>query len=81
VSPASQIIAAASLPGGRALLFTIVPTGGATLDDAAIGVLNLAAGQKKILIRGGGDAEYAETGHIVYAASGSLRAVRFDPAR
>ena len=36
------------LPGGRALLFTIVPTGGATLDDAAVGVLNLTTGQKKI---------------------------------
>jgi len=69
------------LPGGRALLFTIVPTGGATLDDAAVGVLDLATGQKRVLIRGGGDAEYAESGHIVYAASGSLRAVRFDPAR
>lgn len=63
------------------MLFTIVPTGGATLDEAAVGLLDLATGQRKVLIQGGGDAEYAASGHIVYAVSGSLRAVRFDPAR
>ena len=57
------------------MLFTIVPTGGATLDEAAVGLLDLATGQRKVLIQGGGDAEYAASGHIVYAVSGSLRAV------
>src|SRR5262249_52259029 len=29
----------------------------------------------------GSDGQYVDTGHLVYAASGSLRAVRFDPSR
>jgi serine/threonine-protein kinase len=66
------------LPGGRAVLFTIVPNGGA---DMQVAVLDLKSGQRRTIIRGGGQAEYAETGHIVYAAAGSLRAVRFDPVR
>src|SRR5262249_11223226 len=32
-------------------------------------------------VRGGTDGQYVETGHIVYAVSGSLRAVPFDMTR
>ncbi len=68
------------LPGGRGVLFAI-STKGQRADDTQIAVLDLKTGQKKILIHGGGQAEYVNTGHIVYAAGGTLRAVRFDPAR
>ncbi len=64
------------LPGGRAVLFTITSQGSA--DNRQIAVLNLETGQYKTLIRGGSHPEYVETGHIVYAVSGTLRAVRFD---
>src|SRR6185369_58864 len=51
-------------------------------ENTQIAVLDLETGQKKILIHsGGGPAEYVNTGHIVYAAGGTLRAVRFDLAR
>ena len=67
------------LPDGQAVLFTI--TSGGLIGNAQIAVLNLRTGERKILIRGGSAAEYVETGHLVYAAAGTLRAVGFDPVR
>jgi serine/threonine-protein kinase len=67
------------LPGGRAVLFTIVPQGG--LENMQVAVLDLRNGQRKTLIRGASQAAYVETGHLVYASAGTLRGVRFDPVR
>jgi len=67
------------LPGGRAVLFTIVPQSG--LENMQVAVLDLRTGQRKTLIRGASQAAYVETGHLVYASAGTLRAVRFDPVR
>ena len=50
-------------------------------DSAQVAVLDLKTGQRKTLIRGGSDAQYVETGHLIFAAAGALRAVRFDPLR
>src|SRR5262245_20604863 len=73
------------LPGGHAVLFTISAADGglATSANSQIAVLDLRspAPAHKILIRGGSDARYVPTGHLVYFADGSLRAVRFDPDR
>jgi eukaryotic-like serine/threonine-protein kinase len=66
------------LPGGRAVLFTIV-TG--EIANARIAVLDLKTGQQRLLIRGGSQAEYVEPGYLVYAAAGTLRAVPFDLER
>ncbi len=68
------------LPGGRAVLFTILMQGEG-IENAQIAVLDLQTGQKKILVRGGSDARYVDTGHLVYANAGTLSAVRFDLAR
>ena len=68
------------LPGGRAVLFTITPNNGA-IENAQVAVLDLTTGQRKTLIRGGSSAEYVDTGHLVFAAAGTLRAVRFDLGR
>lgn len=75
------------LPGGRAVLFTIVPHG-QVVDSSQIAVLDFTTGERKILIRGGSHAEYVgpspdsgQAGFLVYAAAGTLRAVRFDPGR
>jgi serine/threonine-protein kinase len=68
------------LPGGHAVLFTILMSG-KQIDDARIGVLDLRTGRKKILIRGGVDARYVDTGHLVYATAGTIRAVGFDLGR
>jgi serine/threonine-protein kinase len=68
------------LPGGRALLFTITAlTGG--LDAAQVAVLDLQTGKHRVLLRGGTHAHYVPSGHLIYAAAGSLRAVPFDLAR
>ena len=55
-------------------------------SDHRIAVVDLATGQRKTLIPGGSHAEYfepvpGEAGYLVYAAAGTLRAVRFDPVR
>ena len=68
------------LPGGRAVLFTITSlTGG--LDAAQVAVLDLQTGARRILVRGGSHAHYVSSGHLVYTAAGTLRAVPFDLAR
>ena len=73
------------LPGGRGVLFTI---GAGQEANTQVSVLDLTNGQHKTLIRGGSQAEYVESsagskqgGYLIYAASGTLRAVRFDPVR
>jgi serine/threonine-protein kinase len=64
------------LPGGRGVLFTIITTGG--VEARQVAVLDLKTGQRKTLIRSGSQAEYVETGRLVYTDGGALWAVRFD---
>jgi Tol biopolymer transport system component len=65
------------LPGGRGVLFTITAeTGG--LDAAQIAVWDLRTNTQKILLRGGSHAHFATSGHLVYTAAGTLRAIPFD---
>ena len=61
------------LPGSQAVLFTITPTMGG-IDASQIAVLDLRTGTPKILVRGGSQAQYVPSGHLVYAAAGTLRA-------
>ncbi|MGH6692691.1 MAG: TolB family protein, partial [Gammaproteobacteria bacterium] len=68
------------LPGGSAVLFTIVPTSGG-MAAAQIAVLNVETGEQKVLLRGGSSPRYVPTGHIVYGAAGTLWAVAFDLGR
>jgi len=65
------------LPGGHGVLFTIVKD----KLDHQVAVLDLQTNQRKTLIRSGSQAEYVETGHLIYADAGTLWAVRFDLAR
>jgi eukaryotic-like serine/threonine-protein kinase len=63
------------LPGGRAVLFTTTSrTGG----PPQIALLDLETGDRRILVRGGTDPRYVESGHLVYVANGVLQAVPFD---
>jgi len=74
------------LPGGRAVLFTIVYQG--VLDTAQVAVRDLRTGTQKVVLRGGSHAHYVasglaspkqgEGGHLVYVAAGTLRAIPFD---
>jgi len=68
------------LPGGKAVLFTILSTPG-TVPSAQIAVRDLQTGEQKVLVPGGSYPRYVSTGHIVYAVGGTLMAVAFDPAR
>ena len=68
------------LPGGQAVLYTVTATTGG-LDAASIAILELGSGRSTILLRGGSDAQYLPSGHLVYGASGILRAVGFDLTR
>jgi len=67
------------LPGGRSVLFTLATSGG--WNEAQIVVQSLDSSERKVVVRGGRDARYVETGHLVYARSGTLLAVPFDLAR
>ncbi len=68
------------LPGSQAVLFTITATTGA-IDGAQVAVFDLGTKTQKILLRGGSQAQYPSSGHLVYAAAGALRAVAFDLER
>ncbi len=57
------------LPSGKAILFTIAPTGGG-IENARIAVLDLVSGEWKVLFAGGSHAHYVPTGHLVYGAGG-----------
>ncbi len=69
------------LPGARAVLFTIAYEVGNPLDDASVGVLDLATGRHRTIVKGAGFARYVPTGHVVYARRGTLVAVPFDLSR
>ena len=69
-----------ALPGGQVVLCTVTATTGG-LDAASIAFLDLRNDRPTILLRGGSHAQYVASGHLLYAAAGSLRAVGFDPKR
>jgi hypothetical protein len=64
------------LPDGQRVLFTVATD---RPDVSQVAVLDLETGQRKTLIQGGSDARYVGSGHLVYVAGGTLRAVRLDP--
>ena len=66
------------LPGGKAIIFTVVSSGMDSYNDASVELQVLRTKQRKILVRRGFAARYAPSGHIVYANGGDLYAVPFD---
>jgi Tol biopolymer transport system component len=72
------------LPGGSALLFTLVKAPRGTpfglWQNPLVVVQSLTSGQRKTVIEDGGDATYLASGHLVFAVSGSLFAMAFDPS-
>src|SRR2546428_1798279 len=74
------------LPGGTAVLFTLASqqvgiSNQALWDNAEIVVQSLDSGKRTVVVRGGADARYVATGHIVYVRQRMLLALPFDPAR
>ena len=68
------------MPGSQAVLFTITATTGG-IDASQVAVLDLPTGTQKILMRGASQAYYVPSGHLVYVAAGTLRAVAFNLRR
>jgi serine/threonine-protein kinase len=68
------------LPGGQAVLFTIVTgtTGFGRIANAQVALLDLRTMTQRVLVPGGSFPRYVSTGHIVYGVAGTLRAVAFD---
>jgi serine/threonine-protein kinase len=66
------------LPGGKAIIFTVVSSGMESYNDASVELQVLGTKQRKILVRRGFGARYAPSGQIVYAHAGDLYAVPFD---
>ena len=62
------------LPGGRVILFTIVGRSGAR----RVAAFDLGSRQQKTLLPSGAQAQYGETGHLMYADAGALWTVGFD---
>jgi Tol biopolymer transport system component len=64
------------LPGGKAVLYTSVPV--INVDQLSINVVPLTGGQPKTVARGGTNALYLPTGHLLYVNHSTLFAVPFD---
>jgi serine/threonine-protein kinase len=60
----------------RWVLFTLAT--GADWDQAELVAQSLDTGERKVLVRGGRDARYVPTGHLVYVQQGTLLAVPLD---
>ena len=77
---ADEILATPQLlPGGKSVLFTLKKAADGW-DKAQIVAQPIDKGARKTLIAGA-DGRFLPTGHLVYALSGVLFAVRFDPER
>ena len=70
------------LPGGGAILFTSLPsTGAVRWDTAQIVVQSIGSDDRTVVWRGGRDARYVPTGHLLYAQGTTLFGVPFDIGR
>ena len=59
------------LPGGKAVLFTLVSADITSMDDASIAVVSLETGEYHVVSEGGTDARFSSSGHLVCARAGS----------
>jgi serine/threonine-protein kinase len=66
------------LPDGGRVLFTIVPASLGAGSSPQIAVLDLKTKVRKVVVRGGSQAQYVTSGALVFAIAGTLRAARFN---
>jgi DNA-binding winged helix-turn-helix (wHTH) protein/Tol biopolymer transport system component len=69
------------LPGSRAVVFTVWPTGG--LEDARLALVPLGGnpGEPRVIVKNASFGRYAPTGHLVFARKSRLMAIPFDRRR
>ena len=63
------------LPGGKGLVFTVMPSQLGT--EARLEGLSLETGKRKLLMEDGADARYVSTGHLIFVRRGVLMAAPF----
>lgn len=66
------------LPGGEWVLYTLLPPGAGSWNEAQIVVESLETGERITLIDGGRDARYLPSGYLVFAREHDLFAAAFD---
>jgi len=70
------------LPDGDTLLLSEGSRNAVNVwDEATIVAVSVSTGERHVLVEGGADARYVETGHLVYAFASGLLAVQFDVGR
>jgi len=72
------------LPDGDHVLFSVADGSQlleAQWDEARIVVQSLSSGERVVMVEGGTEATFLPSGHLVYAAGGTLFAVPFDADR
>jgi len=69
------------LPGGQAVLFTVLRGSLVVDENSRIAVLDLRSGERKDLVSGGSCAYYMPSGYLVYGRASALEAVGFDTGR
>lgn len=65
------------LPGGRALVFTVVGADGAVQVVAQ----RIGANERRVIVPGAARARYIPSGYLVFGKAGEVLAARFDPER
>jgi serine/threonine-protein kinase len=68
------------LPDGSAVLFTITRNRFPSWSETDVAVYSRRTGETTLLIKGGADARYAASGHVVYLREGALLAAPFSLA-
>ncbi len=68
------------LPDGKTILYSLTRVAGPDRWDQAEVIAQQPGGEPKVLVRGGSDARYAPSGHLVYAVGAVLYAIAFDLA-
>jgi serine/threonine-protein kinase len=80
--PVGEVRHVHALPGGRGILITIQPPGRPSYSQDASVIAHLSGdGELKDVLRGGCQATFVSTGHIVFLRAGGLYAVPFDLER
>jgi Tol biopolymer transport system component len=67
-----------ALPGRAGVLFTSSPSNTGPYDAADLVVVSASGGDAKVVHRGGSDARYVASGHILFVNDGTLFALPFD---
>src|SRR5262245_3502638 len=78
-----QIYGAELLPDGDSILFSAATETTSIIrwDQAQVVVQSLRTGRRTVLLRGGSDAHYVPTGHLLYAVGNALFAIAFDASK